>query len=270
MLKFATLTVFMISFIRATRSREQMASALVAAEDTGTLEETFKKYEKEQDDVELSYALVDVASVQARMPKVVSCLRVVHDVFPNDKSRVRYLVHGTLFDISLSTDTESFADVITSFKPSDIKLLASIRHVALGRDDAVNVLKRVMDKYPALIIDDLPSWIAFHSLDRNSMYYGPAHEEIFQYLTSFTTEDVLEKALTIVKRSERYTVAYKNDHIGIMWCKKTNPFPQDLFDKLNVLLALVKVRNARIKKVLKFLPTVLVDMVLEHTTCDTD
>ena len=37
----------------------------------------------------------------------------------------------------------------------------------------------------------------------------PAREEAFKYLTSFATESVLEKALSIVKRNEHYTVAYK-------------------------------------------------------------
>ena len=68
----------------------------------------------------------------------------------------------------------------------------------------MNVLKRVMDKSPELITHDLPSWIAFHSLDRNSSYYRPVLEEAFKYLTSFATQSVLEKALSIVKRNEHY------------------------------------------------------------------
>ena len=206
MLKFAILAILSVPSILAALSREEMASALIAAEDTGTLEETFKKYEKEQDAYELSEALADVAKVQAHMPKVATCLRMAHDPFPEDKMRVSYLVHGTLFEISDKTDTESFANVITSFKPSDVKPLASIRYRTLWREDAVNVLKSVMDKSPELITDDLPSWIAFHCLDRNSSYYRPALEEAFKYLTSFATQSVLEKALTIVKRNEHYKV----------------------------------------------------------------
>ena len=49
MLKFAILAILSVPSIRAALSRKEMASALIAAEDTGTLEETFKKYEKEQD-----------------------------------------------------------------------------------------------------------------------------------------------------------------------------------------------------------------------------
>ena len=45
-------------------------------------------------------------------------------------------------------DTESFAKVVASFKPSDIKPLASIRNRTLWRNDAVKVLESVMDKYP--------------------------------------------------------------------------------------------------------------------------
>ena len=72
-------------------------------------------------------ALADVAKVQAHMPKVATCLRVAHDPFPKDKMCVSGLVHGTLFKISNNTDTESFTNVITSFKPSDIKPLVAIR-----------------------------------------------------------------------------------------------------------------------------------------------
>ena len=71
-------------------------------------------------------------------------------------------MHGTLFEISDNTDTESFTNVITSFKPSDVKPLIAIRYWTLGRDDGVNVLKSVMEKSPELITDDLPSWIASH------------------------------------------------------------------------------------------------------------
>jgi hypothetical protein len=71
----------------------------------------------------------------------------------------------------------------------------------------VAVLKRVMDKSPKLIIDSLPSWLTSHRFDRSSLYYSnnqTAREESFQYLASFATESVLEKALFIVKRNEHY------------------------------------------------------------------
>ena len=141
MLKLAILAVLSVPSIRAALSKEDMASALMAAENTGTLEETFKKYEKEQDEYELTEALAEVAGVQVHMPKVAACIRVAHDPSPNDNMRVNRLVHGTFFYISFMADTESFTNVITSFKPSDGKLLASIRYWTLGRNDAVNVLK---------------------------------------------------------------------------------------------------------------------------------
>ena len=63
------------------------------------------------------------------MPKVATCLRTV-DPFPTEMSHVSELVDGTLFHISYNTedDAESFAKVIVSFEPSDVKPLASIRH----------------------------------------------------------------------------------------------------------------------------------------------
>ena len=75
-------------------------------------------------------ALADVAKVQEHIPKVVTCLRTAVDPFPTEMSRVSLLVHGTLANISYNTvdDAESFAKVIASFKPSDVKPLASIRH----------------------------------------------------------------------------------------------------------------------------------------------
>ena len=56
-------------------------------------------------------------------------------------------MHDTLVYISYNTrdDTESFAKVIASFEPSDVKPLASIRHWTLRRKDAVKVVESVMD-----------------------------------------------------------------------------------------------------------------------------
>ena len=68
-------------------------------------------------------------------------------------------------------DTESFAKVITSFEPSDVKPLASIRYRTLLRNDAVKVVESVMAKSPKLITDDLPRWLANHRFDQNSDYY---------------------------------------------------------------------------------------------------
>ena len=49
-----------------------------------------------------------------------------------------------------------------------------------------------------------------------------------------------------------------------MCCKSQDYFPQDLFDKINDLLELVKARNAPIREALAFLPTVIIDLMLEY------
>ena len=89
-------------------------------------------------------------------------------------SNVSKLVDDTLFYISVNTrgDAESFAKVITSFEPSDVKPLASIRHWTLSRNDAMNVLESVMAKSPELITSDLPRWLADHLFDQSSGYYS--------------------------------------------------------------------------------------------------
>ena len=195
MLKFALLAVPMIPSILATLSSEEMTYALIAAKDTRTLEMTFKKFEKQQNRHCLSEALADVAKFPAHIPKVAVCLRVARNPFPKDKMRVDAYVDNTVFRISNNPDTKSFTNLITSFQPSDIKLFVAIRFWTLFSTDAVDILKSVMIKSPELITDDLPSWIASHSLDRNSKFYKPVREEAFKYLTSFATESVLEKAL---------------------------------------------------------------------------
>ena len=237
MLKFAILAVLMIPSILAAVSREKMTSALIAAKDTVTLE-TFKKYEKEQSHVDLSKALADVAKVQARMPKVITCLRIAHDPFPGDKMRVSGLVHRTIAYIFSLTDNESFANLVTSLMPSDVKPLSAIRYWTLVSADAVDILKRVMDKSPELITDDLPSWIVFHGFDRDSGYYTPTSEEAFKYLTSFATQSVLEKALSILKGNEHYKVGSQ-----VMCCEYPDHFPQDLCNRINALLEFVKVEK---------------------------
>ena len=264
MLKVIILAILSVPSILATLSRGNMTSALIAAEDTGTLEDTFKTYEKEQYHLVLSLALVEVAKVQVHIPKVVTCLRVAHDPFPKDEMCVSDLVHITLTQISKITNTESFTNLITSFKSSDIKLLVAIRHMILVRDDALDVLKRAMDKSPELITDDLPNWLASHSLDRNSTYYSSLTEETFKYLASFAAQSVLKKVLAIVKKNEHYTVAYTNGHTKALCCKSLDSIPRDLSGKLNVLLELVKARNTRIKDTLTHLPIVLVDLVLGY------
>ena len=95
------------------------------------------------------------------------------------------------------------------------------------------------------------------TLDRNSTSYRPAREESFKYLTFFATENVLEKALTILKKNEHYqwptTLAILKLHVATL----NDHFPQDLSGKLNVLLGLVKTRKCTYKKVL----TILADSV---------
>ena len=226
-----------ISSILATLSRADMTSALIAAEGSGTLEETFKKYEKEQSHINLSEALADVAK-QGHIPKVVDCLRTARDTFPKDKLCVSVVVNNTIGTISYRTNTESFVNLITSFKSSDVKPLATICYMILWRSDVVDVLKSVMAKAPELITHDLPSWIAFHDFDRNSTYYRPVREEAFKYLTSFATEDVLEKALAIVRRNEHYKVDSE-----VMCCEYHDHFPRDLFNKVNGLLEFIKVEK---------------------------
>ena len=195
----------------AALSREEMADALIKAESEEDLVQTFKKFEEEQNEYELSCALADVAKVQEHIPKVATCLRTAVDPFPNEMSHVSWLVHRTVDVISYNTrgDTESFAKVIASFKPSDVKPLASIRHMTLWRKDAVKVLESVMAKSPKLITGDLPRWLANHLFDQNSYdytLYKVAREQAFQYLTLFATEGVLKNALSIVTTNEHYKV----------------------------------------------------------------
>ena len=97
-------------------------------------------------------------------------------------------------------------------------------------------MKNVTKKSPELITGDLPIWLTLHDFDRNSIYYKPALEEAFNYLASFATEDVLERALIILKRNEHYKV-----DSGVMCCKSQDHFPQDLFNRIKGLLEFVKV-----------------------------
>ena len=264
MLKFAILAVLTIPSIFATLSRK-MASALIAANDTERLKKTFKTFEGEQYERELVMALADITKVQAHIPKVATCLRVAHDPFPEDKMCVSYLVHSTFDKISpmTNTDAASFTNLITSFKPSDIKPLVAIRYTILERNDVVYVLKRVMDKSPELIIDDLPNWLASHRFDRNSKFYPLSlREEAFQYLISFATQSVLEKTLTILKGNEHYKV-----DSTVVCCDSQNHIPQDLANRIEALLEFVRARKT-LREVLTFLPKALVDLTLEYTTCD--
>jgi len=198
---------------------------------------------------------------------VVTCLRTEQDPFPNDKMCVSYLVKNTFWFISHTTrgDSESFVKVITAFTPTDVKPLVSIRDITIYRGDVLSVLESVMVKSPELIIDSLPSWLASHRFDQNSWWYTTAREGAFQYLASFATESVLEKALSIVKGNEHHRVGS-----NVLCCKSQDYFPQDLIDKLTALLELVQTRNELIRGVLQsFLPTVLVDLMLDYLRTDT-
>jgi len=247
-----------------------MAESLIGAKNEKDFVQTFKKFEKEQDKRELSRALTDVAKAPEHMPKVVTCLRTIVDPFPKEVSTVSELVDGTIGLISNDTldDTEPFAKVIASFKPSDVKPLASIRYWTLRRDDAVKVLESVMTKSPELITDNLSRWLASHGFDLNSSFYTfhkVAREQAFKYLTSFATEDVLNGALAIVKANQHYQVNFL-----YYCCDSQDSFPHDLVNKLNALLAFVKDRNELIKEALAVLPKVLVDMVIDNLRASTD
>ena len=162
-----------------------------------------------------------------------------------------------------SPDADSSTNVLTLFRSSDIKPLASIRYRTLGGNDVVDVLKSVMKKSPELITDDLPNWLASHGFDRMSRFSNPAaREEAFKYLIYFATQSVPEKALTIVEKNEHYIMAYKGVPT-VMCCNSQNFFPHDLFDKINILLVLVKARKALIND-LAILLTILVDMILDY------
>ena len=127
----------------------------------------------------------------------------------------------------------------------------------------MKVVESVMAKSPTLITGDLPRWLADHSFDQNSLHYiiyRVAREQAFQYLTFFATEDVLTDALAIVKANEHFKV---NSEVGC--CKSHDSSPQDLYNKLSALLGRLKIRKASIKvELLLFLPSVLVDLVLDH------
>jgi hypothetical protein len=269
MLKLVVLVVLSVPSILAASIVKEIADTLIVEKDTGKLKQTFQALCEEHGDNDSSWALVDVAS-QGHPGIVVTCLRAEQDPFPNDGMCVSYLVNNTLWNISYGTrdNSESFAKVITSFKSTDVKPLASIRYCTLWRKDAVNVLERVMAKSPKLITDTLPSWLASHGFDRNSYAYKynqTAGQGGFQYLISFATESVLEKALSIVKANEHCKVDYGDGPV-VLCCKSQDDFPQDLVDRLNILMELMKARNALVRRALSFMPAVLLNLLAEYTT----
>ena len=56
--------------------------------------------------------------------------------------------------------------------------------------------------------------------------------------------------------------------LDVCCCKSQDSFPQDLYNKLNALLAFVKDRNELINAL--FLPSVLADMVADYLPASTD
>jgi len=262
--------ILSVPSILAASTREKIAKTLIADKDTGNLGQTFQDLHKEHGDDDTSGALVEVTK-RGHPEIVATCLRVEKDPFPNDKMCVSELVNTTLARISSSTrnDPESFANMIASFKPTDAKPLVAIRSVTLWGDDAINVLERVMAKSPELITDTLPSWLASHRFDRSSLWYKTSFEKAFQYLASFATESVLEKALSIVNKNEHYKRDF-GDGPEVACCNSQYDFPQDLVDKLSALLELVKARNELVRSVLEsFMPTVLLKLLAEYITYET-
>jgi len=265
MLKLAILAILAVPSILAASISKQLANTLIAENDTDKLEQTFQTLHKKHGDDYSSEALVEAA--ERGHPEIVStCLRAERDSFPNDEMRVSGFVSSTVLEISTRAcnDPESFAKAIASFKPTDVKPLASIRNAILTKRDPMDVLERVMDKSPKLIIDSLPNWLANHEFDRNSQYYITAREGAFQYLASFATESVLEKSLPIVKKNEHYR-ADMGYGFKLSCCNSQDYIPQDLIDKLTGLLALMKARNELIKGVLQsLLPEVIIDLMLDY------
>jgi hypothetical protein len=149
LIKLVILAISAVPSIMATMSPEEIAKALIVEKDTGTVEKTFQGLHKKHGDY-YSYLVLDDVAQKGHPGIVATCLRTEQDPFPNDKMRVSGLVHSTLSSISDSTfdDSESFAKVITSFTSTDVKPLVSIRNAIFYRDDAMDVLKGVMNQVP--------------------------------------------------------------------------------------------------------------------------
>lgn len=245
-----------------------MADDLMSASDTEDLRHTFEAFQTQYNELELPKALACVAA-RGDISTVFKCLRMTHDNFPGDKLCVNHLIHNTFYEISCIThDADSFANIITSFTPSDVKPLVCIRARTIYRKDNVGILKCVMAKRPELITDDLPNWLASHEFEiPNYLFFPTTHEKAFQYLASLATQSVLERALSIVKDKGHYTVETREGGTLSMCCLLQNSFHQNLFTKLNSLLQLVEARSALIND-LAILPSVLSTLVLEYTACD--
>ena len=119
-----------------------------------------------------------------------------------------------------------------------------------------------MAKSPELITASLPRWLAYHGFDQNSLsyaLYGSTREEAFEYLLSFATEHVLEKALAIVKSNEHFMV-----DSNVYCCNSEDSSVDDLIKKLEYLLVFVRDRNALLSDTLTSWPTVLISIVKDY------
>lgn len=259
-----------VSSILAAIQPEEVTNTLIRAKEEGHVEQTFKSLQKEHDDYELSGALVSLADLG--YPTIVAeCLRMARDPHPGDELSVSFLVDTTLAKISTNeVDTEAFTTLITSFNPTDVKPLISIRFGIFQRDDDLDVLKGIMDKSPTLITDDLPNWLAFHGFNQiSSTNKGTSLEEAFQYLASLATQRELETALSIVDKNEHY-VAFRDVGESVIQFCGCLGFPLPLSNRIKALLNLLKTRKAYIKvELLPLLPNVLVELVAEYTACET-
>lgn len=260
--KLLLCALLLLPSITAAVLHERLARTLIRTKKKN-LEQTFKALEKAHEEDDVTCALVSVA-VQNHVSTAVDCIRMIDDPFPRYKSYVNSFVNSIIAEISRNIpDAELFAKVITSFKPSDIKPLASIRYWTIGRKDVVDVLKSVMTR-STLIINDLANWLTSHHFDQISATYNKvSREEALDYLASFATQSVLEEALSIVKKEHYVIVVVKTP--AVVCCETVEYVPQNLYDKISTLLEHLKIRKAYIKlELLPHLPSVLVDMVLEH------
>lgn len=258
-------------------------------------ETTFKKFE-EQDEaayseyqLELPKALFRVAT-RGHPEMVADCLKMVRDTHPENNLHVNVIIEATMRELSFGcthdpteneklvlaflghVGTEAFVDVVTSFSPSDTKPLISVRTWTLSRRDALDILKGIMAKSAEsakLITEDLPNWLASHIFgdvyetedQMNSL------ERAFNYLASFATQDVLERALLSASKNGCYTMTSGGAIMPL--CCARDDSRKSLCNILDDRLKRVKARNEHIKGVLSpILPLELTKLVTDYTSCD--
>ena len=79
LIKLVFLVALFVTSIMAALSQQEMADALIKVEKDEDLVKTFKKFEREQNEYELSWALAEVAEVQEpylRLPLVLEQLLI--------------------------------------------------------------------------------------------------------------------------------------------------------------------------------------------------